>query len=224
MQRRPRLLDLCCGAGGVASGYYRAGFEVIGVDIKPQPNYPFEFVHRDALDVLNEWTLAHDFDAIHASFPCQSKTAYRRKGHGVGDGYLNLVPEGRRRILKTGLPYVIENVPGARGELIDPVMLCGAMFPALRTYRHRYFETNWPLTVPLHPQHVAPQVKMGRAPKPGEWVQAVGNFSGAAEAREAMGIDWMNRDGLRECIPPAYTEWIGQQLMAEIQQREEIAA
>ena len=78
---RPLLLDLCCGAGGVSEGYYRAGFDVVGVDINPQPNYPFEFVQRDAFDVLLEWRLAHDFDAIHASFPCQSKTAYRRKGH-----------------------------------------------------------------------------------------------------------------------------------------------
>jgi DNA (cytosine-5)-methyltransferase 1 len=83
-------------------------------------------------------------------------------------------------------------------------MLCGAMF-GLETYRHRYFETTFPFTAPLHPQHVAPQVKMGRAPKPGEYVQAVGNFSGVQQARDAMEMPWANRDGLREAIPPAYT-------------------
>lgn len=213
-----RLLDLYCCQGGAAMGYYRAGFEVLGVDLFPQPRFPFKFIQANALD-LDGWI--DGVDAIHASPPCQGYSDCQRIR---GRAHSKLIAATREMLAATGLPYVIENVPGARGELIDPVMLCGAMFPALRTYRHRYFETNWPLTVPLHPQHVAPQVKMGRAPKPGEWVQAVGNFSGAAEAREAMGIDWMNRDGLRECIPPAYTEWIGQQLMAEIQQREEIAA
>jgi DNA (cytosine-5)-methyltransferase 1 len=107
---------------------------------------------------------------------------------------------------------VIENVMGAHEWLFDPIMLCGAMFPPLRVYRHRLFETNFFVPEPAHPPHVHKQVKMGRPPRNGEWVQAVGNFSGVAEAKEAMRIPWMSREGLREAIPPAYTEYVGRYL------------
>src|SRR5688572_14336592 len=109
---KPRLLDLCCKAGGATKGYQRAGFYVIGVDKDPQPNYCGDaFVQADALEFLKRYTLFGVRPvAVHASFPCQSKTAYRRKGHGVGDGYPNLIPEGRELLEATGLPYVIENV------------------------------------------------------------------------------------------------------------------
>jgi DNA (cytosine-5)-methyltransferase 1 len=235
---RPRLLDLFCCQGGASTGYVAAGFKVTGVDIAPQPKYPFEFYEKDALDALRSlmsmwgmYTAAgfggapfdHDpadfnlhirhFDAIHASPPCQAYSATQRLR---GNDHADLIAQTRELLTATGKPYVIENVMDAGKHLRDPVMLCGAMFPELRTYRHRLFETNWPLTAPLHPQHVAPQVKMGRAPAPGEWVQAVGNFSGVDEAREAMGMPWANRDGLREAIPPAYTEWIGRQLVEQL--------
>ncbi|MEI6305961.1 MAG: SAM-dependent methyltransferase, partial [Deltaproteobacteria bacterium] len=110
----------------------------------------------------------------------------------------------------TGKPYVIENVVGA--PLENPVMLCGAMFPGLTVYRHRLFESNFPLNVPAHPDHVVPLRKMGRPPLAGEFMHVVGNFSGVARAKEAMGISWMVRDGLREAIPPAYTQFIGEQM------------
>jgi DNA (cytosine-5)-methyltransferase 1 len=119
----------------------------------------------------------------------------------------------------TGLPYVIENVGGAVPKLRDPVMLCGPMF-GLKTYRHRFFEAGggFSLKAPEHPAHTAPQTKMGRRPKPDEFNQYIGNFSGVEDARQDMGVHWMNRDGIRECIPPAYAEFIGRQAMAFIQE------
>lgn len=141
---RPRLLDLCCGAGLAADGYHRAGFEVVGIDIKPHPNYPFEFHQLDALDALTNYIEEGDgsFAAIHASFPCQRWTAYARRGAGVGDGYPDLVTPGRELLERTGLPYVIENVKGA--PLRNPIMLCGSSF-GLDVQRHRFFESNVPM-------------------------------------------------------------------------------
>ena len=210
---KPRLLDLFCGAGGAAMGYHRAGFEVVGVDIKPQPRYPFEFIDGDVMDPL-VWTALHvrGFDAIHASPPCQAYTMaqrIRKREHP------DLVGVTRELLKATGLPWVIENVPGS--PLIDPVVLEGQMFEGLRTQRKRWFETSWPLDVPfLRSPRPAPQAKMGRKPKPHEWFQVVGNIGDADGARKAMGIDWMNRDELSEAIPPAYTELIGHQLMSHI--------
>ena len=188
-------------------GYHRAGFEVVGVDINPQPRYPFEFVQGDALAYLMEY--GHEFDAIHASPPCQAFTNAQKIMGNRHPDYLEAV----RALLPAGVPYVIENVPGA--PLKDPIELCGAMF-GLRTYRHRLFESNVALVAPEHPEHVVRTTKMGRAPRPGEFMHVVGNFSGVAAAREAMGIDWMSRDGLRESIPPAYTEFIGAALVRHL--------
>jgi hypothetical protein len=145
------------------------------------------------------------FDAIHASPPCQAYSKAQRLRDNDHD---RLIAALRQELEKLGKPYVIENVEGARGELRDPVMLCGTMF-GLRLYRHRLFETNWPLTAPLHGQHYLRQVKMGRKPGPQDILQPVGNFTGVDAAREAMGMPWASRDGLREAIPPAYTEYIG---------------
>ena len=139
---KPRLLDLFCGAGGAAMGYHRAGFEVVGVDNRPQPNYPFEFWQRDALLVLRTCD-PFDFDAIHASPPCQAFTAYQRTCN-VGD-YPDLIAPVRELLKATGLPYVIENVHGA--PLLESVVLCGSQFD-LDVQRHRLFETNWPLDAP----------------------------------------------------------------------------
>lgn len=209
-----RLLDLYCCQGGAGYGYAHAGFEVVGVDLEPQPRYPLAFIQADAIDYLEKY--GHEYDAIHASPPCQAHSACQRI---MSNDHPDLIWATRQAILKTGLPYVIENVEGARDQLIHPVELCGAMF-GLRTYRHRLFETNWPLTVPLHPQHTVRQTKMGRAVKPGEFMHVVGNFSGVDQAREIMGMPWASRDGLREAIPPAYTSFIGAQLMGVLGCRE----
>ncbi|MEU9870680.1 DNA cytosine methyltransferase [Actinomadura sp. NPDC048021] len=144
------------------------------------------------------------FDLIHASPPCQ---AYSLAQRIRGNVHPDLIGPVRERLQASGLPYVIENVPGA--PLRDPMTLCGAMFPGLRVYRHREFETSHPILVPPHPGHAAPLRKMGRPPHPGDFVHVVGNFSGVAYAREAMGIAWMTRDELREAIPPAYTRHLG---------------
>jgi len=214
-ERKPRLLDLFCCQGGAGMGYHHAGFDVDGIDLAPQPRYPFRFFQADALKYLSAW--GHEYSAVHASPPCQAHTNAQKI---MGNEHPDLIEPTRELLEKLGLPYVIENVPGA--PLKDPVELCGAMF-GLGTYRHRMFETNWELTVPEHPVHVARTTKMGRKPVDGEMMHVVGNFSGVEKAKKAMGIDWMTRDGLRESIPPAYTEYIGKQLMAQVMKSEAAA-
>ena len=205
---RPRLLDLYCCAGGAAKGYHDAGFEVVGVDINPQPRYPFEFHQADALEFLAAH--GHEFDAIHASPPCQAYTNAQRIQK---NDHPELIAPTREALVASGKPWVIENVPGA--PLLEPVELCGAMFD-LRTYRHRLFESSFPILPPSHPPHIAANTKMGRPPKPGEFMHVVGNFSGVDLAREVMGAPWMNRRELAEAIPPVYAEHIGKQLMAHL--------
>lgn len=218
---RPRLLDLFCGAGGCARGYQRAGFDVVGVDIKEQPRYAGdEFVRDEAVTALaillrgervGRWYLS-DFAAVHASPPCQSFTAYRRKGHGVGDGYPDLIEKVRARLLLTGLPYVIENVPGA--PLENHVQLCGTGF-GLDVQRHRWFESNVSLMGMgcAHGRHAA---RFPAATNRGENTRRtveVGVWRIPLEEQQrAMGIDWMTLEELSEAIPPAYTEYIGGQL------------
>lgn len=221
---RPRLLDLFCGAGGAAVGYYRAGFEVVGVDINPQPDYPFRFLQLDAFELTAE-NFVCVYDAVHASPPCQAFTAYRRKGHGVGDGYLNLIPETRKLLEQSGLPYVIENVEQARSHLVEPVTLCGSSF-GLDIRRHRLFETSWPLTPPMC-DHAAQTAKGKRFPgatnREGRFTCEVGVWRiPLATQQAAMGVDWMTLEELSEAIPPAYTEFIGRQLFAHV--REAVAA
>ena len=215
---RPLLLDLFCCAGGAAMGYHRAGFDVVGVDLAVQPNYPFPFVHADALDLDVDLS---QFDAIHASPPCQrySDLAYR---NGNAEDWPDLVAPVRAMLQAAGVPYVIENVEGA--PLIDPTMLCGTMFPGLRVLRHRLFETSFPLTAPPHRTphplvftHDRRKAHFGKLDQDTSFVQVTGGGNcTVANARDAMGIDWMTKDELNEAIPPAYTEHIGAQLMAHI--------
>lgn len=210
---RPKALDLCCCAGGASMGLFRAGFDVVGVDIEPQRHYPERykngrmiFVQADALEYPLD-----GFDFIWASPPCQAHTLCQRI---QGNDHPDIIAPIRERLKAAGVPYCIENVPGA--PLIDPIELCGAMFPGLRVYRHRLFECSFPIAAPPHPDHIAPNRKMGRKPQPGDFMHVVGNFSGVQYAREAMGITWMKRDQLREAIPPAYAEYIGRAARAHI--------
>lgn len=215
--REPRLLDLFCGAGGAGMGYHRAGFEVVGVDIAPQPNYPFEFHQADAL------TFPLDgYDAIHASPPCQAYSVLRRANPGVE--YPDLVVPTRAALEASGVPWVMENVPGA--PLRAVVILCGSMFGLgsgdRQLRRHRLFETNVAMLQPGC-RHEGEAVGVYGGGPTGRYtfengvrkglVGRRGGYQGTmAERREAMGIDWMRSGELNQAIPPAYTEWIGTQL------------
>ena len=203
---RPRLLDLFCGAGGCSVGYHRAGFDVVGVDIDPQPRYcGDEFVQADALEYVAKY--GDLFDAIHASPPCQG---YSKTRTITGKTHPLLIEPTREALRKTGKPYVIENVPGA--PLINPVVLVGSMF-GLRTMRPRLFECSFEMPFVLAPPPAARHAEMGRKPRPGEYVHVVGHVTDMAYCKQAMGIDWMNRAELSQAIPPAYTQYIGERLM-----------
>jgi DNA (cytosine-5)-methyltransferase 1 len=205
---KPRALDLFCKAGGASMGLHRAGFDVIGVDIEPQPNYPFTFVQADALRPPFDLSC---FDFIWASPPCQAHTLCQRIRN---NSHPDLIEETRAMLSASGRPFAIENVPGS--PLRRPIELCGASF-GLRTYRHRWFETSFPCAQPWHLPHETPQAKMGRAPKDGEFIQVVGNFSGVEIARAAIEAPWMIRDELREAIPPAYSEYIAKAAIAHLE-------
>jgi DNA (cytosine-5)-methyltransferase 1 len=198
---KPKLLDLYCCAGGAARGYQLAGFHVIGVDIRRQPRYAGDaFVQGDALEYVA--LHGHEFDAIHASPPCQAYSLTQRIMDNVHPDLIGLTREALRA---TGKPYVIENVKGA--PLLDPVMLVGSMF-GLRTMRPRLFECSFPVPFALAPPAAARHAKMGRKAQAGEYVHIAGHGH-AQQWRDAMDIDWMVRDELAEAIPPAYTQYIG---------------
>jgi len=210
--RKPRLLDLFCGAGGAGMGYHRAGFEVVGVDIKPQPHYPFEFHRADAFDYLREH--GHEFDVIHASPPCQ---AFSRgsKIKGNSQNHINHLPALMRLLSSFNGIWVMENVYGA--PLSYPIMLCGTQFD-LKVYRHRYFQSNQMLFPPPHYSHSDSwPVRTGNKEiSKNGFMTIAGHHSHAEKGKVAMGIDWMNGNELSQAIPPAYTEWIGKQLIKHI--------
>jgi len=207
----PRLLDLFCGAGGAAVGYHRAGFEVVGVDHRPMPRYPFAFHQAGALEYLRQHGAG--FDAIHASPPCQRYTVARHV-HQSGHNHPDLIAPLRELLAKAGCPWIMENVMGsplARGS----VLLCGLMF-GLKVLRHRIFEASFLLLAPDHPRHPGGNLTnacQGYSTGAHGFVCVAGhNFVRAAGAR-AMGIDWMKtRAELSQAIPPAYTFFLGNQL------------
>lgn len=205
-----RLLDLFAGAGGASAGYHRAGFEVVGVDISPQKNYPFEFHQADALEFVKEH--GHEFDAIHASPPYQRHSAMSNCRPGLAETYPDLVAPIRDLLVASGKPWVIENVPGS--PLNNPITLCGHMF-GLKLYRHRLFETSFEVTAPEHPKHLIPASRAGHW-KPGTIMSVSGHIAPIAVAREAMGIDWMNREELSESIPPVFTDFIGSRMLLDM--------
>lgn len=214
-----KLLDLFCGAGGCTRGYQCAGFQVRGIDSRLQKRYVGEeFVQADALEYLSgliESREIREFDVIHASPPCQ---AYSKMKGLTTKQHPELVDAVRKLLWQSSLPYVIENVAGS--PLYCPLVLCGTMF-GLNTLRHRYFETN-PMIFfpPFTCNHHKPVVKANRA---GDWkkefICIVGHFTDAGEGRKVMGIDWMTRDELSQAIPPAYTEYVGKQLIGILNNR-----
>lgn len=241
LDARPRLLDLFACAGGAGTGYERAGFDVYAVDIDPQPNNPHPFHQDDALSCLDRMIHANgmaafrardghvemlglaDFDAIHASPPCQGYTALAAVH---GNEWPKLVEPVRDLLEQTGLPYIIENVQGS--PVRRDLTLCGEMF-GLAVIRHRYFELGrWTGTAPQHKPHRGRVAGM----RHGEWFEGpyfavYGNGGGkgtVAQWQQAMGIDWTDdRREIAEAIPPAYTEHIGRQLIAHLNTEERAA-
>lgn len=205
-----KVLDLFAGEGGAGEGYRRAGFDVTSVElsVKTASNNPHDVIVANAMTFVS--ACGGDFDLIHGSPPCQGYTTLR---HRFPDKeYPMLIEPLREALLKTGKPYVIENVPGAEWALHNPKTLCGSMFGlgsnGLILKRHRLFETNWDWETPPDKckghkvggvyGNMGPNRAIGRGTK----------FS-FPEAQEAMGIDWMSIKGLSQAIPPAYTEYIG---------------
>jgi DNA (cytosine-5)-methyltransferase 1 len=218
---KPRLLDLFCGAGGCTKGYQRAGFYVRGVDHKRQPRYcGEEFIQADALEYLSALIDSggiEEFQVIHASPPCQfasvcTPMAYR-------SNHENLIPPTRELLIKSGKPYDIENVENARFHLDNPIKLCGTMF-GLRLWRHRYFEIKpeiFALLPPCNHKDLPVLISGTTRRKP----EQGGRFEFTVQqCRDASEIDWMVRSELDQAIPPAYTEFIGRQLMAVIERQE----
>jgi len=207
---RPKCLDLFCGQGGAGFGYYKAGFDVTGVDVLQQDKYPFEFHKSDALEFLKN--NADKYDFIHGSPPCQGYSHLTPKDHK--HKYDKLIYDLRILLIETGKPYCIENVAGAKSELKNPKMLCGSMF-GLRTQRHRFFETSFVLNVEsMKCNHFEIPLLVTTASKASrELRKRVGMQPKTVKnAPLAYGIDWMDFNGLKESIPPAYTEFIGLQL------------
>jgi len=205
---KPLALDLFCGAGGASMGLHRAGFDVTGVDIKPQPHYPFRFVQADALCPPFDLT---QFDFIWASPPCQDYSTL--KGLATGGERGKLIPQVRAVLIAAGKPFAIENVVGS--ELQNPIRLCGSMF-GLGVWRHRLFEMS-------HPPVLVPQCQHDLVPEPIDVTGTGGPFNGVRKtgnggisrkpknirhASEVMGIDWMTRVEISQAIPPAFAEYI----------------
>lgn len=203
-------LDLFCGAGGAAKGLHDAGFDIIGVDINPQPNFPFTFVQGDATNP--PFDLA-GFDFIWASPVCKAFTVAR---HIQGNEHPNQIPATRELLRRSGVPYCIENVPGA--PLEDPFMLCGTMF-GLNVIRHRHFEASFPVLAPTCGRHGRTMSKDGYSTKArgAEFITVAGNNYPRTEGAAAMGgLDWMTRPELSQAIPPAYSEWIARQFLRQM--------
>ena len=212
---KPRLLDLFCGAGGAGVGYQRAGFEVTGVDIEEHPDCPYPILVGDAMSVLHCPAILQGFDLIHASPPCPAYSTMTPDP----SKHVGLIAPVRELLIAWGGSYVIENVPGALPHMHNPVRLCGSAFD-LAVRRHRLFESNQPIapTECFHARQGRPAGVYGDHPDSREFLRPDGTRRGSkatslAEAQWAMGIDWMNWMDLKDAIPPAYTEYIGTQLL-----------
>lgn len=221
---RPRALDLYCGGGGVSMGLHRAGFDVLGVDLNPQRNYPFPFVQSDAVTYLREY--GHLFDLITTSPTCQVHSDLAILS---GPGHLDLIPPTRAALIDSGRPYTIENVENhdyrrdGHGPLVNPIVLCGSMFGLGATCRdgrhrilkrHRLIESNFAIPQPV--DACDGQLVGGVYGDGGGGPMTRGYKFYAAESRAAMGIDWMNRPELSQAIPPAYGEYIGRAALAHL--------
>ena len=231
MKKTDKILDLVCKAGGAGEGYHRAGFEVVGVDIFPQPNYPYTFFQSDAIEFLRQHDLS-EFDAIHASPPCQAHTKAQALSKGRNNGkygeHPDFIPQTREILKKIGKPYIIENVDGA--PLVNPIALYGSQFKNLYTQRKRLFESNIELRTPDAPmvQKKTPTAGNGFGEDGFIAICGSGGVRGMNSKQIPLywgfalgGIDWMTRAELAEAIPPAYTEFLGKQLIEYIKEQED---
>lgn len=220
MMSRPKMLDTYSCAGGAGMGYHLAGFEVFGLDREPQPRYPFEFRQGDALEALGNivrgepaWPGAPAFDAIHASPPCQDHMR-KYNPHVTGTGWL--LPATRQALQATGLPWIIENVPGA--EMRVDIRLCGCMFGLPNLRRERWFETSWhayDLRSPCLHLDRAMSVTGTNPGSKGE-KELFGRWPNKRDWERAMGITWMSTQELTQAIPPPYTEYVGRLLLEHL--------
>lgn len=228
MSKRPTALDLFCGAGGASMGLHRAGFDVTGIDIRPQPRYPFRFIQGDAVNPPVDLAA---FDFIWASPPCQAYSILGNLPWLQGKVYPALVEPVRALLCAAARPWCIENVPGAP---VSGVTLCGRMFD-LPLYRHRVFETSFFLLGPPHirhdqvigrGRHVSDRAKgtLNASSAAGSWgkggvITVAGHQFKKCDGQRALGIDWMTRDEMAESIPPAYSEFIGRAALQHLQER-----
>ena len=207
-----KLLDLYCGVGGASAGYSKAGFDVTGIDLKHGRRYPYKYIKGDVLLYLQDLDFLRSFDIIHASPPCQthSITQHLRNAQGKSTSKLDLIPQTRAALIASGKPYVIENVPGS--PLLSPIQLCGSSF-GLRVRRHRLFESNMKLqgSECNHELQGRPVGVYGslndEIPKGGKTATTID------EGRDAMGMPWAIWTELVEAIPPAYTAYLGKQII-----------
>jgi DNA (cytosine-5)-methyltransferase 1 len=228
----PRMLDLFCGAGGAGMGYHRAGWDVVGVDLMPQPRYPFEFIQGDALEFLDAGQWA-GFDAVHASPPCQAYSSMRHLPWMRGNVYWDSIPPTLERLQALPIPWVLENVE--RSD-IDGITLCGTMFglawaDGVEVFRHRRFQSSEFLLAPGHPKHtsvytpardgMATRGRMveGRRLNHGYLIGGKPNANVEPKWSYAMGIDWMRPKEIAQAIPPAYTQFLGGELMTRYRTR-----
>jgi DNA (cytosine-5)-methyltransferase 1 len=227
---KPLLLDTFCKAGGCSVGYARAGFDVVGCDIEPQPHYPFPFVEGDALELLrcllrgglfrdsnNRTIYLEDVAVIHASPPCQKYSQVNRRQHLQGRDYPDLIVPTRKLLLSIGKPWIIENVEMA--PLRGAIRLCGTAFN-LPIRRHRIFESSFFLfgVDCVHSRFKEKKYptcfqSKGEPRRKSSVVQCYGATAGVGLWPDALGIDWMNRKEMSQAIPPAYTHYIGKQIL-----------
>lgn len=231
MERKYKLLDLFCCAGGCAKGYYDAGFEVVGVDIVDRPNYPYEFIKADALEILKDIEFISQFQCLHASPPCQNYSKLKYLSGNVEKWeaeHVDLVAPTRELLIKTGKPYIIENVENS--PLINPIKLCGSQFENMYTQRPRLFESNIPLRKPDNPVVRHKTLKLGCGPSEDGYITVAGTRppKGMNEVQTKLyygfalgGIDWMSLEELTQAIPPIYTKWIGEQIIEYLNKQEE---
>lgn len=227
---KPKLLDMFCCEGGAGMGYNLAGFDVTGVDLYPQKRYPLKFFQADCLTLDPKW-IRRNFDAIHASPPCQFGTPLKDMPNAKK--HANLIPATRKLLKATGLPYIIENVEAVAraGHLINPICLCGSMFGLgvgpWQLRRHRYFESNVTIGSRGACQHRTPvigmygaHVRCRAASHGGRGTRDFVGYDKPSLAREAMGMPWATMQGMSEAVPPAFTEHLGRDLMRAIAGRE----